>query len=293
MEKLNTIVYGLVSLVVIVLLVATVAIPIVEDAQNDVTTTNVNAGARFSYADNSEDLNLSILATDVSTKSYKVNGEDVTVTTTFSYRYITDKCYIALYNGEISGLTSPSIHFADGDKLEIINGAFTFTPADTEVDPTTTTITMMFGYDEDGEFGDYYYTSYNGNLKIDNDKPSYVFFNISANTPYIFAEFDKDGNSDIKAQFGHSGYLDCTLSVDLTSSAYNSYSWELESFTETLTVISTSAEYTSSSFDIIVPIEYTITDTNSNIYTLLGIIPLLLIVIPIVIVARLVTNGRD
>ena len=48
MEKLNTIVYGLVSLVVVVLVVSTVALPVVQDAQNDQFTIEQNTGEKFS-----------------------------------------------------------------------------------------------------------------------------------------------------------------------------------------------------------------------------------------------------
>ena len=46
--------------------------------------------------------------------------------------------------------------------------------------------------------------------------------------------------------------------------------------------------------EVFVPLDYSILENNDGmIYSLLAILPLLLMIIPVIIVVRLVTNGRD
>ena len=283
MEKLSGIVYGLVSLVVIILLVVTVAIPVVDDAQSEQKTIMQNTAEKYTVISASEDVTLNIDPQN----NYRATINDVSLEEYVPGPYTDNqRCYVIWDKGFASSTYSADSekwlywHYAfdnlpagiDGGVMIFSDGEGTLT-VDAENIYSTTYDWLMIPT-EDGEIGAWPSSSLP--IYVDSTSTIYLMYRYANNGLVASGTID-----DLDVSFyAVSGVLSDTTITAVYEDAFYITN-ELTGFDKTISYV-------------YAPIDYTIRDDNQNmIYTLLSIIPILLMIIPVIFVARLITNGRD
>ena len=292
MEKINTIVYGLVSLVVIVLVVSTVALPVVQDSQYSVTDKAMNANERYTISSPSETYTIEVI--DGALSFNGVDPDEILTGESGTAYIIWDSGSIEYYKSAGSWTTLGTIYvYSENDgffanqyikKVVCSNGTITATTS-ANVDYTYS-YTFLMCPDVNGEYGSYNRADLTTeSIYADSSSTIYIYDGYYTHTMLIAKGTYDDINVIIACANSEVTTDDVSVSFVTTPTDLN-LSNKLDSISVT--------GQTVRNLEIFIPIEYTtITENNSVIYTLLAIIPLLLMIIPVMIVARLVVNGRD
>ena len=295
--ELTKIVYGLVSLVVAVLIIATVAIPVVNDAQNSQVTEYNNSVSKFVVTESSDDVTLEL---DDTTGLISIDGvvdNQAPINTGIEKIWFMNGAFRLLYYDEgyhwvaveasENGLVDHSslmnkIVYEDG-----VISAYKFTDD-----------TLSFSAESDfllypcstGTYG-LYVTNESTNYLINNSSEIWIG---SQATNYALFHGTKDNISQV-GLVARSTYDSVTLDL-IVEESDNGLTWK-PSVNSSMTFsdsTNTNSDLTDKWLQIIVPISYLgISEDNSIARTLLGIIPLILILIPVLCAARMVTGGRD
>ena len=301
MEKISNIVYGLVALVVIILITTTVALPVIDSTQNNITTIENNTA-----------FSLKAIDAEKITTTIEADGSVVKVGGYETQFALKDVLYAS--NFEVYIPTSGTIRFYDVDNnifansnissmlFSIVNGVVTYTY--NETDYTTTLEGPAFILDSNGDYGAFA-ASESFNVSLDEK----VYFTRPAQAPnnlYLTRVSGTMDNLKIDSilywDSVESEYKEFEEESVLTVSGYDlsddGHSYIVSS--DTIVTITTSINGNETTWDLhgaasttYAPIGYEVTDPSNTLSILLGIIPLLLMIIPVMIVARLVTNGRD
>lgn len=298
MESISKITYSIVSLVVIVLIVATTVIPVIESTQGEIVTHYQNTTQTYAAVVSDD-----VTFTRDATGKITLNGYEITYTETLSRcAIISDglfyvmgqyECILDLSNAKRIG--AGSNHTVS---ITMSNGSFTYTVD--SGDPVTGTYTKAYIISEKGNYG-----LFDGNstsFKTTAGKTIDLIFpgatglitligwytvtdGVVGNTPVVPFKtnssgtlVDFDGTYAINTGFNSAG----------STEYVSSYGKATCGFTPT----GSSASTTSGSY--IAPLDYTdVTDNDSAIRALLGIIPVMMLIVPIFIASRMISAGRD
>lgn len=310
MEKINTIVYGLVSLVVIVLVVATVAIPVVSDVQQQQTIEKNNESPLYTM----------LPLTDTLTMSIGLDGNTVTVDGVdmpgFSGNYrskaivFSDQFIISSHTASgvrgldvaYNGAYTQSLKKVD---ITVSNGSAIITrtnssDVETVMDPIE--VEYLFYTDVEGKGTYGAWINNESGYWLNNDKTAYVLagnYTSTLGNYYSSSSYNKtDGAEGIMYCHGSgSTYTVNDYGPVIDTIESNGYASKIyvSSYGINLTISGSEepTEYELTSIILIAPIEYTAIDSGGMIYILLGVIPLILAIIPIMIAAQLISNRRD
>lgn len=287
MVTIPKITYSVVALLIVVLLTAVTIVPVINDIQNDITTTNTNATARYSAVVSTNDIDFEVVVVDVANEIYTINGVTVDTTTDSFWRVYSDDFLMSLSTTSINGVgfTSGSYSFADGDKMTIIDGAWTFDFADPEKTDITGEISTLIYRDANGTYGEF--SSSPGGKKVNNDVTWYVYSQGSGQRNAVW-EANRTTYSVLGQWVTSTGAeTSAEGTATVTTTDYNDYAYQIESASFTL------GSYTTATTLYFFPLEYTVVDTDSSDYVLLGIIPMLMFVLPIIMVVRMISGRRD
>lgn len=291
MEKNYGIVYALVCLVVIVLVVATVAIPVVESTSKTLSGVEQNTSARYMMMSTDDEIVLSYDSGPVY-NGEAWNPDPVGTGADVSY-IITDKLIVrSNYN---SGWSSWSVMYDNnGTGTSVtITGSATVTFSGGTVtyssDGVNTTYEAEYSYlwapSENGTYGAW---------SVSSDLPIYI----DSSSMIYFASFGGSGSFSV----GHGKLSDLHLDMSFYSGA-STASTAVITATYTPTSYNASNELTAFSISggsfggsgyVFAPIEYTtLTEQQSILTTMLAIVPILLLFIPIMVMVRMFQGRRE
>lgn len=283
-------VFGVLSILVAVIVVATVAIPVIEDSSKEIHSTVQNTAQKY-YAKSSSDLSEDLTITLVSRDNYTINGESyelnpngVVIITDMGDMWIlyNDNYYLyqKINNHAFSSLS--------------IGGSTTFYTDGTYVATTAT------GTEYTGTFGNVVYPSVDGDLgyffnttAYADDASDVIFFSTSINNSgAMYAiKFKATGEEVEKIVSPFSSGAEVTL-TDLTMT-YNAADETIaDNAIDGLTYRVGETEYTTKTF--IAPLEYkTITNKDSAMISILQIVPLLLLIVPVMMAIRMYSSRGE
>ena len=304
----NTITTLIVSVIVVVLISAAALVPIIQAADDAQFTTANNVNVRYSAVVASDSETRYTIAP--TSEGIEVNGEliDGIVAGTSYYYVVSTELFTATYRNTDSVLAirpigGSTIGLAPGaDYLIMESGTASYYIAST--DTTTVLGTYDFAIIPDND-GAYCLPNYNSNDVFINHNttfyaivPSTVVDSTYSTGVAIF-EFDDTGIKSMLCR-----YVDPDDTTVKTTNDYTGIELSMNNLSAVDSICSKFNGQTSfdteNGTDInnngynYVPVEYNyISDQNSLTITLLGIIPLLIFVVPIMLIVRSFYNGRD
>lgn len=282
-------VFGVLSILVAVIVVATVAIPVIEDSSKDIHSTVQNTTQKY-YATSSGDLSEDLTITLESTNSYTINGEsyDLNINSIVMITDTGDMWVIYGNNYNLYQKNSSYIQRSLG-----IGGSTTF------YTDGTYKATTSAGVEYTGTFGNVIYPSNDGDLgyflnstAYADDASDIIFFSISGSNGAMFAiEYKATGEEVEKIVSPFASGAEVTLSDAAIS--YNSTDETIaDNAINGLTYKVGDTSYTVSSF--IAPLEYkTITENDSAMISILQIVPLLLLIVPVMMAVRMYSSRGE
>lgn len=293
MEKISTVVYGVVCLVVMVLLVATVAIPVIEDSQYSVTEKMQNTGERYTISGIESSLTLEKVD-----GVFAINGvspDDILTEATGSIYLIWDMGSILYSKVDNVWNSLLTVYAYDSDsgiinnqyikKVVFDSGNITLTTS------AESTIETKYNWlmipDVDGEYGSYTLSSIaSGNVFVDSDSKIYVY-----DEYWVQALLIATGTIDslsVGIAFNNNEVVTSSVSVTVNSEKTD------YGLSNKLNSITISGPIDQRGTQVFVPLEYTgIEKSDSPIYVILGILPILMIITIIVTATSMIVVGRD
>lgn len=327
MEAISRITYGVISLVVIVLLIATTIIPVIEDSQTIVTEAVfsneevLTSGEYGSYSDSNVELVFDLSdvgATSIGDAKITYNGKDVTMRSGFNRHEIlvTNSLYIeidgASYSNKIfyvTGIDSTDTMWK-GTGITFGNYIFTIsynisnktvTISSTNEEFTTIVFQNQNYFWSISPKDQYSYSNsattmanvYVGQKDIDNNTVGILSANATvtvSNVTYQFrCIYDKGG---VHVITDYTGAYTVTYSWgDLTLVDGSTDVYKGASFTFTLTV--NGEDSTLTPLRTFLKYEVEGHETSNSNSMLLAIIPLVAMVVPIMLAANMITSRRD
>ena len=283
-------VFGVLSILVAVIIVATVAIPVIEDSSKDIHSTVQNTTQRY-YATSSSDLSEDLTITLETDNIYTINGERYDASPN-NIVMITDTGDMWILYGNNYNLYQKSDNYAQ--KSLGIGGSTTF------YTDGTYKATKFAGVEYTGTFSNVIYPSKDGDLgyflnstAYADDASDVIFFSIS-NASYgaMFATKYKATGEEVEkivSPFANGA------GVTLTDAAisYNSSDETIaDNAINGLTYKVGDTSYTLRAF--IAPLEYkTITENDSAMISILQIVPLLLLIVPVMMAVRMYSSRGE
>lgn len=283
-------VFGVLSILVAVIIVATVAIPVIEDSSKDIHSTVQNTTQKY-YATSSSDLSEDLTITLESVSNYKINGESYDLNLN-NIVIITDTGDIWVIYANNYNLYQKSGNYAQ--RSLGIGGSTTF------YTDGTYKATTSAGVEYTGTFGNVVYPSNDGDLgyfinstAYANDASDVIFFSIS-NTSYgaMFAiKYKATGEEVEKIVSPFASGAEVTLS-DAAISYDSTDETIADNAINGLTYKVGDTSYTLRAF--IAPLEYkTITENDSAMISILQIVPLLLLIVPVMMAVRMYSSRGE
>lgn len=303
-DKISNLTYGVICILVMVVLVATVAIPVIEDAKEAQITVAQNSTEHFSLASTDvETITISFTSSSISVNDYIIDA-----TTVNGARMIAFSDDVVIFNNSSSPtngvLINGSISSAATNLTEIVID--TTTNSITYSDTTINYTGELYYASESGDYGAFKYNS--DIFRFNKDT---VMFACSYQTGLNNAELSpstvlltglfKGTYDNFEPVFSYSTTAD-TVYTSLSAILENVEKVDdicLTSKTNTdikITGVTSVGEYTRSiggNSYIVVPLEYTYySDNNSMIIALLSVLPLILLIVPVMCAVGLITR-RD
>lgn len=283
-------VFGVLSILVAVIIVATVAIPVIEDSSKDIHSTVQNTTQKY-YATSSSDLSEDLTITLESTSNYKINGESYDLSLN-NIVIITDTGDMWVIYANNYNLYQKSSNYA---QRSLGIGGYTTFYTDGTYKATTSA-----GVEYTGTFGNVVYPSNDGDLgyfinstAYANDASDVIFFSIS-NASYgaMFAIKYKATGEEVEkivspfASGAEVTLTDAAISYDSTDETI------ADNAINGLTYKVSDTSYTLRAF--IAPLEYkTITENDSAMISILQIVPLLLLIVPVMMAVRMYSSRGE
>lgn len=290
-------VFGVLSILVAVIVVATVAIPVIEDSQSKIYEVELNTNEFFTVQTEISPIEINFV--DPATGTFVINGVDAKIgegNYKIDFRLFGDS--INLY---IKSNYSVLIDSAAGSRTVIVSGA-TFT-VDSEgawtlssgSNTITGTTTMLVYSDPNGTYGYYSSNGYEKGLYITKGNTAYISGNVSDVSLFCKAVISESGITDADVVFAieSSGSTATetgkTISSTITTTPIDDNNFSLKV---------TSAEFTvdgvSATANIYLPIEYKSTTNESRtMVSILSIIPLLLLIVPVMMAVRMYSSRGE
>lgn len=310
MENISKVTYGVVSLVVIVLLIATIAIPVIENSQSMIRTSDNNTTMRFSAVDTADNVNLEIVYDSdednpvfVGDYNIPLASSGVTYLVALSesfviYKFTTHSNLVVIHDGIQNPIVSASIS----------DGILSFADKNTSTEYTVEVSGNLLYAAEKGSYGEFFGSSIN----LNKGDVVYAVHNSSSALNKVGGEGTLTIGSLLKTTVGDSttlaytplvynyGTLDSTKLTSYGGTQTLTYDSDKDLYNLSNTTISLSATYDSENYarnistSIFAPIEYTYVSVNdSAIVQLLSIIPLIMCIVPIMVVVGFISSRRD
>jgi len=294
--KGNRIVAGIVGLAVCVILVGSLLVPVISEAQDDqevVYNNIINTGTYSKLVDDDLDSVNMVIVWDTATDTLTVDGSAIYVSAWANTIFVSDQGKLGfskqsetsdLYMGEgtVVTLTGPVT-------ATIVSGVITVTCG---VDSyTITPIEWLFVPDEDGNYKNYHYVSPTETIYVNSIDDVYFCQVILFQSIGLYSGH---GGSCTFWDVADDPSYDMTYTIEKVQGFTDLYEFVLSSYAVS-TEAGTNPDLTPfSPFFLMLPVEITAhTDVNSSIIGLLGAIPVVIIAAIIIYVVRPVLMGRD
>ena len=282
-------VFGVLSILVAVIIVATVAIPVIEDSSKDIHSTVQNTTQRY-YATSSSDLSEDLTITLETDNTYTINGERYDASPN-NIVMITDTGDMWVIYSNNYNLYQKSDNYA---QRSLGIGGFTTFYTDGTYKATTSA-----GVEYTGTFSNVIYPSKDGDLgyflnstAYADDASDVIFFSISGTNGAMFAIKYKATGEEVKKIVSP---FASGAEVTLTDAAisYNSTDETIaDNAINGLTYKVGDTSYTLRAF--IAPLEYkTISENDSAMISILQIVPLLLLIVPVMMAVRMYSSRGE
>lgn len=303
MEKISNAVYGVVCLVVIVILIATVGIPVIEDAQKEQISVEQNTTEKFAVSSGE----ISEVTISITEGSLTVN--DYVITTTGS-RMVAFADDFFIY----SNSATSSLGLAIDGTSTIVSGLteIVINDANKTISYSSSTANYTGTLYYASEKGDYGSFAYSNPVYFNDD--SILFFSVF-DGPFVNNELSPNtirGSVFFKGTYDDLQKMVAIKTLNNVSTAPNAAAVTLSDITEVdsickstnaqtlfdMTITDDTGTYSYSRpsgnwYQMIAPIEYQyISDNDSMIVSLLSVIPLVLLIIPVMIAVNMMIR-RD
>lgn len=301
MNKLSTVVYGVITLVVVVILISTIAIPVIEDAQKERYTALQNTDGRYTSAV-SNDLSMDIVWDSSNQKiSFGDKAFDVTFGSIVTIFYSDSLLLrIATSNIQLSDMKN-DIHKVDmstltDSKITIENGAYTYSISSSTYTGTIASSALFL--DDEGNYGVYTDVLLSSNLYANDDSVIYALIENGTDSQSrdVYVGFSGTVKDSLSSTFAYvyadSKFNEATATVtNWTPVLEDKGYYKIGSVTAGVNYDDVSSTIGMKTYFI--PIEYTYISENDNmIIMLLGVIPLMLAIIPVMLAVQLITGSR-
>lgn len=295
--NLNSAVYSVVALVVIVILIATVCIPVIEDAQKEQVTDYNNESVAYRIADTTENITVTLYDSYITVNDLSIDK--------------TDKSTSILRCDNINLTLSGGV-FWFKDLSEPVNRSVTVNGSTVVISGNTWTIGedtgsvigTLYVISDEGSIGEYYPSSETPVYINDNSVLSFMLSGVLTaegmeSVFYSAIMRGTIGNLQIISMYvGETPLVNPTATVTLSADSYTAIDpicYALTGINGTITYTDSDVTYSGSlsTANIFAPIAYqALSDNDSMIYSLLGVIPLMLLMIPIMVCVGIFTR-RD
>lgn len=291
-------VFGILSILVAVIVVATVAIPVIEDSQSKIYEVGLNTNEFFTVQTEISPIKIDFV--DTTTGTFAINGVDAKVGEgdyKIDFRLFGDTFYLYIrsdYSVLIDSVTESRTTLVSGATLNVDSeGAWTLSSGSNNITGTTTKIIYT---DPNGTYGYYSSSGYGKGLYITKGNTAYLTGSVSDTSFFCKAVISESGITDADVIFAieSSGGSTATESVKTVSSTITTTPIDDNNFSLKVTSAELTADGVSATANIYLPIEYKSTTNESRtMVSILSIIPLLLLIVPVMMVVRMYSSRGE
>lgn len=297
MEKLNNIVYVLVTVVVTIIIIATIAIPVVSDSQSSLATYENNTVApKYTLLETvNENLEISFNHTS---GVLSINDEEYTNVSSDGAGIVAFSDDFLIIGGANGFSLWATTHYYQNTvdwSLDITGTSWSASAPAYPDFYNSGTLDYLLVADENGTYGVYSPTDWS-DVKISNDSNIAVMQCRQHFGHTIVSSFDTIENlTFLDYAQPSAGYISEPSEPQVSELVYENVGREIYSIsTWHITTSDGSVIANLNHTFLIAPIQYNVWEDNNGIYyTLLSILPIILLMIPVFFVARILSNGRD
>lgn len=287
-------VYSVVAIAIIVLIVSTVALPVIEDSQNELKTVRQNAGYTFSVADGST--TSVVMALTESTLT--INGREYEPTENM-IPMLSNSFFVQVKSGVFVVNVNDSYYITS--QLTASNGVLSFVADSQDVSITFGT---LYWFDNNGKFG--YFTS--GQIYVNSSSRIIMAIetaianeSLTPNVLYISGSFvgTISGMVQNTMRVDQGNLLSTSLSlqserVDGQDDVYRIDLSSPSTFTISGTTEDGTYSTTTGNYCVIAPIEYYIvTESDYSMINLFNVLPIILFLVPVMLAVRMIQTRRN
>ena len=282
----------IIAIAVTIIIISTVAAPVIQDIETGYTAEEMNTGSRFSLASTSEVITINKIDGFACINGVSIRSIFPDVASTV-LAIVSDSMVANLYfqSGTYANLyvTSPDL-FPDasnytkeiaGGTIVFDSGTVTYTSEDEET-VTSTTYEYVFVPDQDGNYGSWSSSggTFTDPIYVDSGKSVYLYYRTTNNILSASGTLDSISSNF----FVNSGSLDTDTEITMNYEHLANGSNRLDS-------VSFSPSFLGS-VSILAPLKYT-TVTNIEDSGLFGVIMILLFLVPLMMAVRMITLRRN
>lgn len=293
-------VFGVLSILVAVIIVATVAIPIVEDSSKEIRTSQNNVAEKYMMAESTTG-EITIEAT-ATTGTFLINGESKTFSEgdySDFYCVLTNNLIVILNSTTsyvyFEGLSAGSMDLRTTGKVTINNDGWTVFSGITSNTYTGTYEWVCYPNDN-GNYGLYRFT---GNTYVDNDAMVFALKEVVSSStegtmtnPAVIWSGSINGGDNTK--YAWNSKTSPPTDVTDATETYIKYTEKGEISTKISGVVCKYGDNTTGIATVIIPIEYhVITENDSAMISILQIVPLLLLIVPVMMAVRMYSSRGE
>lgn len=295
-------VFGVLSILVAIIVVATVAIPVIEDSSKEIKTTQNNVSERYMMSESTVG-EITIEATKTA-GTFIINGESKTINAgdyADFWCVLTNNLFVRLYSTSswvtFDGLPVSSTNLGTTGKVVINSEGWTVTvPSGSGAGTYTGTYDWICYPNEKGNYGLYRYSV--SAAYVDNDATVFAIKespNVSEGVmtiPTVIWSGSIDGGDNTKIAWDRTNNQ--TLDVSSSTDVYIKYSEKGEISTKMSSVTVEYGDNSATISTVIIPIEYhVITENDSAMISILQIVPLLLLIVPVMMAVRMYSSRGE
>lgn len=282
----------IVAIAVAIIIISTVAAPVIQDLQDGESTILSNTGSRFSLVEADEKITVSTIDSFACINGVSIRSlfpdaattvltilSDVVVANIYYTNDTYSNCYIT--SPELFPEATNFSQTLSTGTLVFDNGVVTFT--DAEENSTSAAYDYVFIPDTDGDYGSWLYsgsTGFDQPIYVDSGKKIYAYYRTTGNALSASGTLD-DMNVNLMVR---SGAIDeeTTMTLDYQNLSNGTNLLESMSFDPSF----------SGSVSVLAPLKYTVTEDVEQA-SLFGVILLLLFLVPVMMAVRMIALRRN
>lgn len=292
-------VFGVLSILVAVIVVATVAIPVIENSQSSIHTVSMNTNEYYTVQTDMDPLTIEF--TNPATGEFKINGIDAKVGTapyTNTFKLFGDTINIELtssYSVFIDSATGVRKAITSGATFSMdANGSWTFDMGGSQ---TTGTTTVIVYNDPNGNYG-YYPISAITSPGIYVTKGSEIYLASTGSGDPTIMRAKAIINDQTTTELIYALVTDSTTATPSSKTVtVNVQTSEIENNNLSLQITAASFLIDGSTTvpaQVYVPVEYKSTSNDTRtMVNVLSIIPLLLLIVPVMMAVRMYSSRGE